>query len=70
MTTDEKNMEQRLRRALSKAGYSLHKARGQISIDNLGGYMIVDNQFNSVVAGERYDLNLVDVENFLKEDSE
>ena len=37
------NLERRLRRALSKAGYSLHK-RGS-------GYMIVDVRINGIVAG-------------------
>ena len=34
-----KNQEQKLRRALNKCGYSLHKSRRGIGLDNLGGYM-------------------------------
>lgn len=61
-----KNQEQRLRRELNKAGYALHKSRRAVSPDNLGGYMIVDLSGNYVVAGSRYELDLVDVENWLK----
>lgn len=63
----EKNRERRLRRALNKAGYSLHKSRYSIYGDYLGGYMIVDVCGNYVVAGSRYDLDLDDVETWLKE---
>lgn len=65
MTVAEKNMERKLRRALYKAGYTLHKARGCISLDNFGGYMIVDYRIPGVVAGSRYNLDLADVEEFL-----
>lgn len=64
MTTTEKNLEQRLRRALYKAGYQMHKSRKRISIDNLGGYMIVDYRLNFIVDGSRYDLSLQDVFEF------
>ena len=67
MTTVEKRMEQKLRRALYKAGYQLHKSRARrIHIDNLGGYMIVNYYINGVVAGSRYDLELDDVASFVK----
>ena len=58
--------EKSLRRALNKAGYALHKSSAQISADNLGGYMIVDLYSNAVVDGERFDLNLEDVHQWLK----
>lgn len=65
MTTAEKNREQRLRRALYKAGYTLHKSRQGISLDNYGGYMIVNYYINGVVAGRRFDMDLDDVQEFL-----
>ena len=65
MTTN-KSLENKLRRALNKAGYVLHKSRRSISPDNLGGYMIVDLYGNCVVAGSRFDLSLEDVEGWLK----
>lgn len=63
-----KNQEQRLRRALNKVGYSLHRSRAKISLDNLGDYMIVDQSSNSVVAGSRFDYTLEDVEAWLNGD--
>ena len=62
----EKAMEQRLRRALNKVGYALHKSRGSGSAHNLGGYMIVDLYGNYVVAGADFELDLTDVQEFLE----
>lgn len=62
-----KNKEQQLRRTLKKYGYSLHKSRKPISIDNLGGYMIVDFYTNCAVCGSRYELSLDDVSDWLKD---
>lgn len=64
--TANKSLENKLRRALNKAGYVLHKSRRSISTDNLGGYMIVDLYGNYVVAGSRFDLSLEDVDGWLK----
>ena len=64
----QENWERRLRRALNKDGYGLHKSRAKlIHADDLGGYMIVDLATNSVVAGSRFNLDLEDVEDFLKQ---
>lgn len=60
-TTAIKKQEMRLRRALNKHGYALHKSRKSTGIDNLGGYMIVDLSTNACVGGSRYDLTLDDV---------
>ena len=66
MSTFEKNREQRLRRALYKAGYALHKSRSRnYHLDDLCGYMIVLMSVNGVVAGSRYELDLDDVQHFL-----
>lgn len=65
-TTVYKNKEQQLRRALRKEGYSLCKSRKAVSIDNLGGYMIVNSYRNVVVAGSRYELSLDDVADWLE----
>lgn len=64
-TTVNKNLERKLRRALHKHGYSLHKSRKQISADNLGGYMIEDTSLKACVAGSRYDYTLDDVAEWL-----
>lgn len=65
-TTVCKNREQQLRRALNKAGYSLHKSRKSFGADNLGDYMIVDICSRFVVAGSRYDLSLDEVSEWLE----
>ena len=63
--TVNKNQEQRLRRALNRCGYALHKSREAVSPDNLGGYMIVDLQTSSVVSGSRFELDIDDVQEWL-----
>lgn len=63
----EKAMEQRLRRALNREGYGLHKSRTKaIHADDLGGYMVYDLATNAVVAGARFDLDLDDVARFVE----
>lgn len=66
-TTANKDLEQKLRRALNKHGYSLHRSRKPISIDNMGGYMIVEIFSNFVVSGFRFDLSLAAVADWLRE---
>ena len=61
----ERRREARLRRLARSGGYSLRKSRRGYSIDNLGGYMIVDDR-NFIVDGPRFDLSLDDVEEWLK----
>lgn len=64
-TPNDAAKEKRGRRALNKAGYGLRKSHDPVSIDNLGGYMIVDLRGNYVVAGSRFDMELSDVERWL-----
>ena len=66
-TTANKNLEQKLRRALNKHGYSLRRSRKPISIDNLGESMIVEIFSNSVVAGSTFNLSLSDVADWIRE---
>lgn len=64
----EKNRENRLRRQLRKQGLSLHKSRVQNpNVNNLGGYMIVNECYNAVAWGSRFELDLDDVEDFISE---
>lgn len=59
-----KNFENKLRRALTKQGYQLHKSRGRNgSINDRLGYMITRDGI--VECGERFDLTLKDVELFV-----
>lgn len=62
----EKQREARLRRLLRKQGYLLKKSRiKNPHINNMGGYMIVDAQRNFVVNGDRFELDLDQVEKFI-----
>ena len=63
----EASRERRLRKIAQKQGLLLRKSRGRLSMDNQGGYMIVDPDTNVVVAGERFDLDLDAAEAWLAE---
>lgn len=63
----QKALEQRLRRELMKAGYTMHKSRRCLSPDNMGGYMIVNLYGNYIVAGSRFDLSLEEVQGWINE---
>lgn len=66
--TANKNLENKLRRALNKAGYTLHKSRARtINPENLGGYMIVNAYINAVVAGSRFELDIEDVQDWVQD---
>jgi hypothetical protein len=63
----DKAKENRLRRQAQRLGLIIKKSMARnIGINNLMGWMIIDGQTNSVVAGSRFELNLEDVENYLK----
>lgn len=69
----EKSRENKARRLLAKQGYSLHKSRvspiisNSLNVDNYGGYQIVDSSNNFIVAGEKFNLSIEDVEKFIAE---
>ncbi len=67
MEASNKNLESKFRKQLSKMGYTLKKSRKATSLDNRGDYMIVDTNLNVVVAGEKFDMSLKDIEAFIKE---
>ncbi|MGI6225746.1 MAG: hypothetical protein ACOYJ1_05760 [Peptococcales bacterium] len=70
-SSKEKVRENYLRRQADRLGWALRKSRAKKwSIDNQGGYMIIDPFTNSVVFGEKYDLDLKDVEKILNEQEE
>ena len=63
-------MENKLRRELKHLGYRLVKSRVRnTNINNLGGYMIIDNtrNQNTVYAGSNYELSLDDVREFVND---
>lgn len=60
MTNDERNRAARLRRKLNKLGYTMKKTNcRRNSIDNFGGYAIIDTACNAIVRGSRFDLALM-----------
>lgn len=67
MNSIEKNRERRLRRALQKEGYRLYKSRTRNThFYDLGGYRIALANSNGCVGGSRFELDLDDVEEFVK----
>ena len=61
--------ESKLRKQLHKQGLILKKSykKNTSNADDLGNYMIVDENTNAVVAGSRWELTLEDVERYLQE---
>jgi hypothetical protein len=66
-TVTERAMEARARRAARSAGYVARKSRWRRdSLDNQGGFMIVDPDTSFLVAGARYDLSAEQVIDWCK----
>lgn len=53
--------DSRARRAAKRAGLTVRKSRRHQSLDNFGGYMLVDPERNLVVAGSRFELTAQEV---------
>lgn len=65
---NEGRRESRLRALAKRQGLEVCKSRVRKShLDDHGGFRIVDPYFNIIEAGERFDLDLDDVERFLTE---
>ena len=70
-TEQHDRSEDRVRRIARRQGYALHKDKAGVwSFSHQGGWQIVDAERNWLVAGERFDLSLDDVEQWLSEDQE
>jgi hypothetical protein len=55
---DETHMESRARRAAKRVGLIAKKSRWRAgSIDNHGGFMLIEPERNLCIAGERFDLS-------------
>jgi len=53
------------RRAAKRVGLAVKKTRWRANtVDNKGGYQIIDPNFNRIEAGERFDLSAKDVVDF------
>jgi len=61
---EQQAREARLRRALAKEGYALHKSRLRTSPHSrdLGEYMVVDTQRNAIILGSQFECTLDDIE--------
>ena len=69
MDADEKVRENRARRQALRNGMVLRKSRARNwSYDNQQGYMITDLYTNFLMTGEKFDLTLEEVEEYLKEE--
>jgi hypothetical protein len=64
----EKSLDARARRAARRAGLMARKTRWRVNtIDNRGGYMLVDPMTSLVVNGSRFDLSAAEVIEFCAE---
>jgi hypothetical protein len=58
LSSNQAAVEARARRTVKKAGYIARKSRWRAgTIDNLGGFMLVEPFFYFVVADERFNLS-------------
>jgi hypothetical protein len=63
---DNKVWENRLRRQAVRLGLALRKSRARrLHLNDRGKYRIVNEYRNTIIAGERFDLELADVEAIL-----
>lgn len=57
--------DSRLRRLASQLGYALRRSRSTLGVNNHGGWRIVDPHINAIVVGENFDLDDVEVDEWL-----
>lgn len=68
IATADKTRENRCRRHAHRLGLELRKSRAKrLNINDWGEYMIVDSYFNTIVAGQKFEMGLDSVEKFLNE---
>jgi hypothetical protein len=64
----ETALEAKARRAAKKVGLMARKSRWRIgTIDNLGGFQVVDPFINAIISGEKFDMTADDVIEFCRE---
>lgn len=64
--SDEASTLRRLRKVAQDSGFDVQKGRGGIHADMVGGYRLIHVETNSLVAGDRYQLDLKDVARHLQ----
>jgi len=57
--------ENRIRKLARRRGYSVHKSRRPVSLNNHDEFRLVDADRNVIVLGEHFDATLQDVEAYL-----
>jgi hypothetical protein len=58
--------EKKIRRWSKQLGLVLRRSRARmLHINNRGGYMLIEPYANAIVAGERFDLSIAEVEEVL-----
>ena len=62
----ERVLEACARRAAKRAGLVARKGRGHLSLNNHGGFMLVDPFRNRIVAGEKFDLSAGEIIEYCK----
>jgi hypothetical protein len=63
--------ESQARRAARKAGFVARKSRWRKdSIDNQGGFQLIDPSTNGIVDGSRFDMSADDVVKFCRDEEE
>jgi hypothetical protein len=68
--TDTKSLDMKARRAARRAGLLARKSRWRVNtVDNYGGFMLVNARHNWVVAGSRFDLSAAEVLEYCAEDN-
>jgi hypothetical protein len=67
--TDAQYIEERVRRLAKRLGYRITKSRRAPSLDNYGHFQLVDESRNFIVLGEKYDLTLDTIEEWLTQRS-
>ena len=61
-----KTQENRVRRKAARHSYRVAKSRCHFAhMDNLGEFMLIDNNRNAIVLGQRYDSTLDEIEDWL-----
>ena len=63
-------LDSKARSAARRVGLLVRRSRRQLSIDNRGGYMVVDPYLNMILAGEKYELTAEDVLEFCRPETE
>lgn len=63
-------LEAKARRVAAKHGYTAIKSsKRTLSVDNGGGFMLVETATNRIEAGERFDMSAADIIDFFKENA-